>query len=137
MNYWLVKSDPEEYGWEHLIKDKKTVWTGVRSYAARNHLKGMKKGDLILFYHSQAGQAIVGIAKVTKEFFQDPTSDEDAWVAIEMTPLKPFKKPVTLLEMKSAAELKTFPLVRIPRLSVMPATEAEFNKILEMGATKI
>ena len=100
MNYWLVKSDPETYGWKEIIADKKTDWTGVRSYAARNHLRGMKKGDQVLFYHSNKDMAVVGIVKVTKEFFQDPTTDEDAWVAVELSPLKAFKKMVTLNEIK-------------------------------------
>ncbi len=88
MNYWLIKSDPEDYGWEHLVKDKKTNWTGVRNFAARSHLKQMKAGDLVLFYHSQKAQAIVGISKVTKEFFKDPTSDDDTWGAVEIQAVK-------------------------------------------------
>lgn len=137
MNYWLVKSDPETYGWEHLFKDRKTEWAGVRNYAARIHLKAMKKGDLVLFYHSQQGQAIVGIAKVTKEFFQDPTTSDDAWVAVELAAVKALKEPVTLQAVKSTGDLKNFGLVRIGRLSVMPATPEEFNLILTMGKTTI
>lgn len=137
MNYWLVKSDPEDYGWEHLSKDKKTTWTGVRNYAARIHLKGMKKGDLVLFYHSQAGQAIVGITKVTKEFFPDPSTEDEQWVAVELAVVKPLNQPVTLAEIKAIKSLKDFPLVRISRLSVMPVSESEFAKVLEMGKTKI
>jgi predicted RNA-binding protein with PUA-like domain len=137
MNYWLIKSDPEDYGWEHLVKDKKTNWTGVRNFAARSHLKQMKAGDLVLFYHSQKTQAIVGISKVTKEFFKDPTSDDDTWGAVEIQAVKSFKQPVTLKEVKADKDLQTFQLVRISRLSVMPVTETEFQKILEMGETRI
>ncbi|MEP7128560.1 MAG: EVE domain-containing protein [Chitinophagales bacterium] len=137
MNYWLVKSDPETYGWEHLVKDKKTDWTGIRNYAARIHLKGMKKGDLVLFYHSQQSQAIVGLAKVTKEFFQDPTTTDDAWVAVELAVVKPLKNPVSLAEIKAIKEFKEFPLVRISRLSVMPVNEIEFERILKMSETNL
>ncbi|HAP00405.1 MAG TPA: EVE domain-containing protein [Bacteroidetes bacterium] len=136
MNYWLVKSDPETYGWKEIIADKKTDWTGVRSYAARNHLRGMKKGDQVLFYHSNKDTAVVGIVKVTKEFFQDPTTDEDAWVAVELSPLKAFKKMVTLNEIKKEKSLSNIGLIKIGRLSVMPVTENEFSKIIEMGGMK-
>jgi len=137
MNYWLVKSDPEEYGWEELNKDKKTNWTGVRAYAARNHLRSMKKGDLLLFYHSGGLSAVVGIAKVTKESFRDPTSDDDAWVAIELAPVKPLKEAVPLSVIKNTKELKNMILLKISRLSVMPVTEQEFQKVIEMGQTKL
>jgi len=133
MNYWLCKSDPEEYGWNELMKDKKTNWTGVRSYAARNHLRSMKKGDQILFYHSGDESAIVGVAKVTREAFQDPTTDEDAWVAIELAPVKAFKNSVPLSTIKTVKELRNMILLKISRLSVQPVTEAEFIKVAEMG----
>jgi len=133
MNYWLCKSDPEEYGWNELSKDKKADWTGVRSYAARNHLRSMKKGDLILFYHSGDESSVVGIAKVTREAFQDPTTDEDAWVAVEMAPVKVFKESVSLSTIKTVKELKNMILLKISRLSVQPVTEAEFQKVTEMG----
>ncbi len=133
MNYWLVKSDPETYGWTELIEDKKTDWTGVRNYAARIHLKGMKKGDEVLFYHSNEGMAVIGITKVTKEFFPDPTTDDPAWVAVELTALKPFNKPVTLSEMKTKKELCNIGLIKIGRLSVMPLTKTEFDFIMKMG----
>ena len=133
MNYWLVKSDPEEYGWAELSKDKKTTWTGVRSYAARNHLRAMQKGDILLFYHSGAESAVVALAKVTKEAFQDPTTDEDAWVAIELAPVKALKQPVSLSTIKTVKELKNMILLKISRLSVQPVTEAEFNKVVDMG----
>ena len=133
MNYWLVKSDPEEYGWPELFKDKKTAWTGVRSYAARNHLRSMKKGDLVLFYHSGAESSVVGISKVIRESFQDPTTDEDAWVAVELAPVKAFKDAVSLATIKTVKELKNMILLKISRLSVQPVTEAEYNKVVEMG----
>jgi predicted RNA-binding protein with PUA-like domain len=137
MNYWLVKSDPETYGWKEFSKEKKTDWTGVRAYPARNHMKAMKKGDLILFYHSQGSQSIVGLAKVTKEFFRDPTADDDAWVAVEIAAGKEFMEPVTLSDIKKTKELKDMALLKISRLSVMPVTQPEFEKILEMGKTKV
>ena len=133
MNYWLVKSDPESYGWNELVKDKKTEWTGVRNYAARIHLKGMKKGDEVLFYHSNEGMDVVGITKVSKEFFQDPTTEDTAWVAVELTALKPLKKSVTLAEMKTKKELSNIGLIKIGRLSVMPLTKTEFDFIVKMG----
>jgi len=133
MNYWLVKSDPETYGWKELVKDKKTEWTGVRNYAARIHLKGMKKGDLVLFYHSNEGLAVVGITKVTREFFQDPTTKDEAWVAVEIEALKEFKRPVTLAEMKTKKELKNIGLIKIGRLSVMPLAKSEYDLIKLMG----
>lgn len=133
MNYWLVKSDPEEYGWPELMKDKNTEWTGVRGYAARNHLRSMKKGDLVLFYHSGTASAIVGIAKVTKEAFQDPTTVEDGWAAVELAAVNPLKEPVPLSVVKQKKELKDMVLVKISRLSVQPVTAPEFKKILEMG----
>lgn len=133
MNYWLVKSDPEEYGWNELNRDKKADWTGVRSYAARNHLKAMQKGDEVLFYHSGGESAVVGIAKVTKPFFQDPTSDEDAWVAVELAPIKAFKQAVLLSTIKNTSALKNMILLKISRLSVQPVQQEEYEKVVEMG----
>src|SRR5258705_5234924 len=106
MSYWLVKSEPDAYSWEQLEKDKQTQWTGVRNYAARLHLKSMKKGDEVLFYHSNEGLDIVGIAKVTKEAYQDPTTNETAWVAVDLKPYKKLKKPVSLDSIKKAKRLK-------------------------------
>lgn len=133
MNYWLVKSDPETYGWKELVNDKKTEWTGVRNYAARIHLKGMKKGDLVLFYHSNEGLAVVGITRVTRDYFQDPTTKDEAWVAVEIEVLKEFKRPVTLAEMKTKKELKNIGLIKIGRLSVMPLEKSEYDLIKLMG----
>ncbi|MGI8951748.1 MAG: EVE domain-containing protein [Chitinophagaceae bacterium] len=133
MNYWLVKSEPSTYGWEQFVKDKQTPWDGVRNYAARIHLKAMKKGDEVLFYHSNEGMEIVGIAKVAKEFYQDPTTDDDAWVAVDLKPYKKLKKPVPLSEIKQDKRLSEMALVRLGRLSVQPVTEKEWNIIMELG----
>src|SRR5438045_3686117 len=133
MSYWLVKSEPDAYSWEQLEKDKQTEWTGVRNYAARNHLKTMKKGDEVLFYHSNVGLEIVGIAKVAKEAYQDPTTDEAAWVVVDLKPYKKIKKPVSLEQIKADKRLSNMALVRLGRLSVQPVTENEWNIIMEMG----
>jgi len=133
MAYWLVKSEPFKYSYEQLEKDKQTFWDGVRNYAARNNLKAMKKGDQVLFYHSNEGLEIVGIAKVAKEAYQDPTTDEDAWVVVDIKPYKRIKKPVTLEQVKADKRLKDMALVRLGRLSVQPVTEDEWNVIMELG----
>ena len=133
MNYWLVKSDPDTYGWDELIKDETTRWDGVRSYAARNHLKGMKKGDRVLFYHSQINPSVVGIAKVVKGNYPDPTTEEDGWVCVDISADKALKKPVTLPQIKSDKRLKNMLLLKIGRLSVMPVTKDEFDAIVELG----
>ena len=137
MSHWLVKSEPSAYSWEQLEKDKHTVWDGIRSYAARNHLRAMKKGDEVLFYHSNEGLEIVGIAKVKKEAFQDPSTDEDAWVAVELQPHKKLKKPVSMLKIKADKRLKGMALVRIGRLSVQPVTDKEWNAIMELAEEKV
>ena len=131
--YWLVKSEPSVYGWEQLVKDKKTSWDGVRNYAARNHLKAMKKGDEVLFYHSNEGMEIVGIAKVDKEFYQDPTTDDANWVVVDLKPHKKLKKPVTLSQIKTDKRLQEMALVRLGRLSVQPVTEKEWKIIMELA----
>ena len=136
MAYWLVKSEPFKYSYEQLEKDKQTLWDGVRNYAARNHLKTMKKGDQVLFYHSNEGLEIVGIAKVAKEAYQDPTTDEDAWVVVDLKPFKRIKKPVNLEQVKADKRLKDMALVRLGRLSVQPVTEHEWNVIMELGGMK-
>ena len=134
--YWLVKSEPSVYGWEQLVKDKKTSWDGVRNYAARNHLKAMKKGDEVLFYHSNEGMEIVGIAKITKEFYQDPTTNDANWVVVDLKPHKKLKKPVTLTQIKADKRLADMALVRIGRLSVQPVTEKEWKIIMELAGEK-
>jgi predicted RNA-binding protein with PUA-like domain len=133
MNYWLIKSEPFKYSWDQFTKDKKTCWDGVRNYAARNNLKAMKKGDLALFYHSNEGLCIVGIAKVVKEHYQDPTTEETAWVSVDFAPYKTLKKPVTLAEIKADKFLQNMQLVKLSRLSVSVVTQEEFDKILLLG----
>ncbi|MBS1915519.1 MAG: EVE domain-containing protein [Bacteroidetes bacterium] len=136
MAHWLVKSEPSTYSWDQLQKDKQTTWDGVRNYAARNHLKSMKKGEEVFFYHSNEGTEIVGIAKVGKEFFQDPTSDEEAWVAVELKPVRKLKKTVSLETIKKDKRLAEMALVRLGRLSVQPVTDKEWEIVLEMAGEK-
>jgi len=136
MAHWLVKSEPSVYSWEQYVKDKQTYWDGVRNYAARLHLKAMKTGDEVLFYHSNEGTEIVGIARVIKEFYQDPTTDDDAWVAVDLKPVRRLKKPVTLEQIKADKRLANMALVRIGRLSVQPVTDAEWELIMEMAGEK-
>lgn len=136
MAYWLVKSEPSAYSWEQLEKDGETAWTGVRNYAARNHLKAMKKGDQVLYYHSNEGLEIVGIAKVSKEYYQDPTTKEEAWVVVDLKPYKRLKKPVSLTQIKADKRLADMALVRIGRLSVQPVTEKEWKVIMELAGEK-
>lgn len=134
MHYWLVKSEPYKYSWEQFVKDKRTFWDGVRNYQARNNLKAMEKGDQALFYHSNEGLEIVGIAQVVKESYQDPTTDDDRWVAVDLKPLKALKRPVSLAEIKNDPRLKAMKLVRQGRLSVSPVTEDEFNAVLDLAS---
>lgn len=133
MNYWLIKSEPSVYSWQQLKKDKKTDWTGVRNYAARNNLRDMKKGDWAFFYHSNEGLEIVGIAKVVKEGYQDPTTKEVAWLSVDFAPLKDLKKPVSLEQIKNDPLLNNMDLVRLQRLSVGKVREQEFARICELG----
>lgn len=133
MQYWLVKSEPYKYSWEDLEKDKKTYWDGVRNYAARNNLKSMKKGDRLLYYHSNEGLEIVGIAEVVKEHYQDPTTDDDRWVAVDIKPYKKLKTPVTLKAIKADSQLSEMQLVKIGRLSVSVVTEKEYKHICKLG----
>ena len=136
MAHWLVKSEPDAYSWQQLVKDKETSWDGVRNFAARLHLKNMKKGDEVFYYHSNEGTDIVGIAKVAKEFYQDPTTDDDKWVSVMLKPVKALKKPVSLAEIKANKKLQNMALVRIGRLSVQPVTDEEWNEVLKMSETK-
>jgi predicted RNA-binding protein with PUA-like domain len=136
MNYWLVKSEPFVYSWGQFLEDGETCWSGVRNYMARNTLKAMKKGDQVMFYHSNEGLEVVGIAKVSKTFYQDPTTDDDKWVAVDIKPFKTLKKPVTLKIIKSDSRLKDIALVRMGRLSVMPLTEDEFHILLDLSEAK-
>ena len=134
MNYWLVKSEPFKYSWTKFNEDKRTFWDGVRNYQARNNLKDMKEGDLVLFYHSNEGMCVVGIAKVLREFYQDPTTDDTNWVVVDLAPVESLKDPVTLSQIKGDEYLKDISLVRQGRLSVMPLKAAEFDRILELGS---
>ncbi len=133
MNYWLVKSEPNAYSWDELIKDGSTAWTGVRNYAARNHMRAMKKGDHVFFYHSNEGKEIVGLTKVVKEFYPDPTASGEDWSVVELAPLKTFKKTITLSQIKSENRLKNMWLVKQGRLSVMPVTADEYDCILGLS----
>ncbi len=133
MAHWLVKSEPDAYSWQQLVKDKETSWDGVRNFAARTHLKAMKKGDDVLYYHSNEGLEIVGIAKLAKEFYQDPTIDDDKWVSVALKPLKALKKPVTLVQIKADKRLQNMALVRIGRLSVQPVSDEEWEVIMELS----
>ena len=134
MNYWLVKTEPDSYSWSALVKDKKTVWDGVRNFQARSNLKKMEKGDIVLVYHTGGEKAVVGMAHVSKSAYPDPKDAE--WVVVELTPDKPLKKPVTLAQIKSDKRLTDMVLVRASRLSVQPVKPAEFNIITELSEGK-
>ncbi len=136
MAYWLVKSEPFKYSWEQFEKDKQTTWDGVRNYTARINLRAMKKGDEVLFYHSNEGLEIVGIAKVSKEAYQDPTTEDEAWVAVDLKPYKKMKRPVNLATMKAHPGLANMDLVRLGRLSVGTVKEDEWKIIMELGGMK-
>jgi predicted RNA-binding protein with PUA-like domain len=136
MAYWLIKSEPFKYSWDQFNKDKRTFWDGVRNYSARNNLRSMKKGDLAFWYHSNEGMEIVGIAKVVKESYQDPTTEETAWLAVDFAPLKKLKHPVKLADVKANTNLKDMALVRLGRLSVQPVTDAEWEEVMKMSLGK-
>jgi len=137
MNYWLVKSEPFKYSWDQLVKDKKATWDGVRNYAARNNLRAMKKGDQVFFYHSNEGLAIVGIAEVIKEAYQDPTTEDANWVVVDLKPVKAIPKPVSLADLKADKSLAEMQLVRLGRLSVSSVTTEEYKKVLKMGGMQV
>ncbi len=132
-NFWLVKQEPEAYSWSDFTADKGTSWTGVRNYSARNHLRGMGKGDEVFFYHSGEEKAVVGIARVTRAAYPDPTAAENDWSAVDLAPMRRLPRPVTLRAIKSDPRFKEMKLVRQSRLSVMPVTSKEFRAILEMA----
>lgn len=136
MNYWLVKSEPFKYSWDQFVTDKQTFWDGVRNYGARNNLRAMKKGELVFFYHSNEGVEIVGIAKVVKEHYQDPTTEETAWVVVDLKPVKKFKRPVTLVMIKAEKRLANMDLVRLGRLSVQTVKPEEWEVVLELAGEK-
>jgi predicted RNA-binding protein with PUA-like domain len=136
MAYWLVKSEPSVYSWEQFVKDKETSWDGVRNYAARLHLRAMKKGDSVLYYHSNEGMEIVGIATIAKEVYQDPTTDDERWVSVGLKASKRLKHPVSLDVIKQDKRLKEMALVRISRLSVQPVTDKEWTAVMELAGEK-
>ena len=137
MQYWLVKSEPDVYGFDQLVKDGRTRWDGVRNYQARNNLRAMKTGDLCLFYHSNTGLEVAGIARVAREHYPDPTAETGDWSAVDLEPVKPLVRPVPLQEIKNHPALQQLGLVRNGRLSVMPASFDEFSTILGLGSTKL
>lgn len=136
MAYWLFKSEPFKYSWDQLVADKRTFWDGVRNYGARNNLRSMKKGDLGFFYHSNEGVEIVGIVKVVKEHYPDPTSDDPNWVVVDLEPVKKLKQAVPLSVIKQDSRLQEMALVRLGRLSVQPVTEAEWDIVLTLAGEK-
>lgn len=133
MNYWLVKSEPFQYSWDQLEQDGQTFWNGVRNYAARNNLKNMKRGDLVLYYHSNEGLEIVGVAEVIKEAYQDPATTENAWVAVDIKPVKKLKQPVTLKQIKGDSRLSHMALLRLSRLSVQEVKAEEWQVVMELA----
>lgn len=138
LNHWLVKSEPSAYAFEQLVAEERTLWTGVRNFSARNHLAAMKKGDLVLYYHSGEGKAVVGVARVTAEAVPDPTAKAgESWVAPQLAPVKALATPVSLAAIKAEPSLRDTPLVRLSRLSVMPIPKPAFERILAMGKTKV
>lgn len=135
--YWLVKSEPFKYSWAQLEKDKRATWDGVRNFEARNNLRAMKKGDLLLFYHSNEGKEVVGVAKVVREAYPDPTAEEGDWSVVDIAPQRALTQPVPLDTIRADAKLADFALLRRSRLSVVPATKAEFERVLALGKTKL
>jgi predicted RNA-binding protein with PUA-like domain len=135
--HWLVKSEPCKYAWEALVADKSTYWDGVRNAQARNNLQAMKKGDLVLYYHSNEGKEVVGVARVSREHYPDPTTDDERWVVVDVAPVKALKEAVTLATIKADPALKDVALVRQSRLSVMPIDKKHFDRILKLGGTTL
>jgi predicted RNA-binding protein with PUA-like domain len=135
--YWLVKQEPEAYSWSDFVKEGRTAWTGVRNFQARNNLRAMKKGDLVFFYHSVSDKAVIGLARVEKESYPDPTAKEGDWSVVDLVPVKAHKRPVTLDQLKADKVLRNMKLVRQSRLSVTPLTDAEFERLLLLAETKI
>ena len=136
MQYWLVKQEPEKYPWAQFVKDKGTYWDGVRNYQARNNLRTMKKGDLVMYYHSVSEKAVVGVAKVTTEAYPDPTAKEEGWSVVDLKPVKAMVESVTLDQIKTDPKLVEIALIKQSRLSVMSLRAAEFKRILQLGKTK-
>jgi predicted RNA-binding protein with PUA-like domain len=136
-SHWLVKSEPFKYSWSDLLRDGSTYWDGVRNYQARNNLREMRVGDRALYYHSNEGKEVVGVARITKTAYQDPTTADDRWLVVDLEPLKPLTEPVTLAQIKADAALQEIPLVTHSRLSVMPLDKGAFDRILVLGKTKL
>lgn len=137
MQFWMVKQEPEAYSWSTLVKERRTAWTGVRNFQARNNLRAMKTGDLVLFYHSVSEKQVVGIAKVVKTAYPDPTAKEGDWICVDLAPVNALKRPVTLDELKADSVLKAMPLVKQSRLSVSPLTQVQFNRLLKLAETAL
>jgi predicted RNA-binding protein with PUA-like domain len=137
MNYWLVKSEPETYSWMQFVEDGKTAWTGVRNYAARLHLRAMKKGDAVFFYHSGVEKSVVGLGRVVKEFYPDPTAEEGDWSCVDLAVEKVLARPVTLAQIKADRILKEMVLAKQSRLSVSPVTGTQFNQLLLLSQTSL
>jgi predicted RNA-binding protein with PUA-like domain len=137
MNYWLVKQEPDDYSWSDFLNDGQTAWTGVRSFAGRKNLRSMKSGDLVFFYHSGESKSIVGLARVQREAYPDPTAGEEDWSAVDLVPIKALEKPVSLSQVKGDRLLKEMVLAKQSRLSVSPVTGGEFKRLLALSATKI
>ena len=135
-SYWLIKSEPNVYDYERLAHEGRAVWDGVRSFEARNNLRAMKEGDLVLFYHSNTGKEVVGVARVVREAYPDPGAAGEDWSAVDISPAYPLSKPVTLETMKKDAELEGLQLIARPRLSVVPVSPPHFTRILALGETK-
>jgi predicted RNA-binding protein with PUA-like domain len=136
-NHWLVKSEPYKYSFEALVRDGKTTWDGVRNFEARNNLRAMKQGDLLLFYHSNEGKAVVGVAKVAREAYPDETAEDGDWSVVDVAPVKSLASPVSLDAIRGDKALAQMQLLRRSRLSVVPVTPEEFRRVLELGKTKV
>ncbi len=136
-SYWLVKSEPSKYSWDQLVRDGSTYWDGVRNSEARNNLRDMKPGDLALFYHSNEGKEVVGVTRVARESYPDPTTKDDRWVVVDVEPVVPFERPVSLSEIKADPKLQEIALVRRSRLSVLPLEKSAFDRILRLGETRL
>lgn len=135
--YWLVKQEPEAYSWDAFSKDRRASWTGVRNFQARNNLRAMQKNDLVLYYHSVTDKQVVGVAKVDREHYPDPTATEGDWSVVDLVPAKPLSKPVSLDDIKADPILQSMPLVKQSRLSVTPLTPEQFNRVLSLAQTKL
>ncbi len=135
--YWLVKSEPSAYSWDDLVREGRDLWDGVRNHQARNNLDAMKRGDLVLFYHSVDAREVVGVARVARESYPDPTTEDPRWVAVDIEPVQPLNEPVTLAQIKQDSTLRDMALVRQSRLSVVPLRRLEFQQILKLGETRL